>query len=139
MNELQQKEIDAREAAKSFAMTKGAMQVDWKRYESARTHVSFEEGVAFGTGFESGFDAGIIAGQPKWVRIDGPEDLPTRHGMYLVTHKIIKNDPMQEPHVTQFGFNDIYRERFWLGSFSAWMEVPLLPEPYQPQGEQKQK
>lgn len=40
-----------------------------------------------GQHFSEGFDAGYSAAQGQWVKIEGPESLPTENGKYLAALK----------------------------------------------------
>jgi hypothetical protein len=80
----------------------------------------------FEVGFDAGYEAGQAAQQQQWHEIRSAEDLPKEHGIYFVTWKV--GSMTSRPHVTQFRFDEVYRERFWLGSVAAWKTY--LPEPF---------
>ncbi len=68
-----------------------------------------------------------------WIPIRTEADLPKEHGLYLVT-TIPTADPFSgKPRTIAHRFDDVYKERFWMGSFSAWMPLPPRPEPYNPE------
>ncbi len=57
--------------------------------------------------------------KPPWVPIKSEADLPKEPGRYWVTWA---PSPMNKlPHVTDFPLDDVYRTKFWMGSFLAWM------------------
>lgn len=79
--------------------------------------------------FNEDFDAGYEAGKPKWIPIRSADDLPKEYGEYYAT-TIVETDPFAtEPRVIKAVYDDITKDRFWLGSFSAWMPI-VKPEPY---------
>lgn len=77
------------------------------------------------------FKEGYNARGSQWVAIQTEDDLPKEYGEYWAT-TIVSADPIyakREPRVIKASYNDQMKERFWLGSFSAWMPI-IKPEPY---------
>lgn len=67
--------------------------------------------------------------QPKWVRIDGPEDLPKEKGKYLWQKRFEKPHPGYEE-LVYVAFDPTDEFDSWnYEKYVAWIKL----EPYQPQ------
>lgn len=81
--------------------------------------------------FEAGWHSARQFYQPKWVRIDGPEDLPKEEGFYLVSRKEkeFHTDPQA---IAEFRLNNDIFELGWIHTYDAWQKI----EGYQPEEKQ---